>query len=374
MFIKGMDFSSLCEQDGLSAVIKNADGVTAPLCETLTSYGVNSARLRLWVNPYDESGAPYGGGTCDYNALLYNAREAKRFGMSILLDLHYSDFWTDPGKQTKPKAWRNLSFSALTAAVHDYTADVLKRMDDDGIFPDAVQIGNEITSGMLWPDGKLFCGNLSAEFDRLCVLLNSGLSAVAECGKPIKTVLHLERSGDVALYEEWLSNVLRRGIKFDALGVSYYPYWHGNLSALKTNLVNVMQKFEMPVFVAETSYGFTVEDFSAELMPQNYTELAAGAGVAALPEYPMDKHGQAKFIKALMTLLDEIGAFGFYWWEPAWTAVKGGTWASEAARRYIDEAHKGNGNEWANQCLFDYDGMPNPALDEIKRFTPRVKR
>ncbi|MCG6451002.1 glycosyl hydrolase 53 family protein, partial [Vibrio parahaemolyticus] len=139
--------------------------------------GVNSIRARVWVDPASVDGQVYGGGNNTLERSIELGKRAQENGMTFLLDIHYSDFWADPTKQQKPKAWDNLSVDALNQKVYDYTAAVMQAHLKAGVVPDMVQVGNELNGGMLWPDGKSW-GQDGKEFDRLAVLLKSGIQAV----------------------------------------------------------------------------------------------------------------------------------------------------------------------------------------------------
>lgn len=142
-FINGADISILDEMEQSGAIYKSNGTQKDPLT-ILKENGVNYVRLRLWVDPYDANGNAYGAGTNDLNRTLKLAKRAKDKGLKVLLDFHYSDFWVDPGKQNLPKAWQNQSFEQLNSTVYSYTADVLNQMKSQGIYPDMVQIGNEL--------------------------------------------------------------------------------------------------------------------------------------------------------------------------------------------------------------------------------------
>ena len=153
-FIKGFDLSTLLEVERCGG--KFYDGGPAEDAMTiLRRYGANYVRLRLWNDPYNAGGRDYGAGVCDLPTVLILARRARQNGMKWLLDLHYSDFWADPGKQTVPKAWQGLDEDGLAQAVYRYTLDVLAACRAAGVCPDMVQVGNELSKGLLWPTGKV---------------------------------------------------------------------------------------------------------------------------------------------------------------------------------------------------------------------------
>ena len=152
-FIKGMDVSSLPEEAALGARFYD-EGKEGDALEILKKYGANSLRIRLWNDPYSEDGKPYSAGTSDFTKLVALASAGKKLGYSYLLDLHYSDFWADPGKQFPPKEWAYAGADALEKHVYDYTKDVLLKLKRLDLLPEMVQVGNEITNGLMWPHGK----------------------------------------------------------------------------------------------------------------------------------------------------------------------------------------------------------------------------
>ena len=149
-YIKGVDLSAVVEVEELGAKYYD-NGVQGHIFDILKNYGVNSVRLRLWNDPYTEDGVPYGAGTNDLEVYKKLAKRAMDHGMSILLDYHYSDFWADPGKQRVPKAWRGMDADQLEQAVYDYTRETLLEMKAAGVLPQLVQVGNELTHGLMWP-------------------------------------------------------------------------------------------------------------------------------------------------------------------------------------------------------------------------------
>ncbi|SHI24984.1 Arabinogalactan endo-1,4-beta-galactosidase precursor [Vibrio aerogenes CECT 7868] len=156
-FIKGMDISMLPELESLGAEYYD-HGVPTDLVKILKDHGVNYIRARLWVDPESVDGLAFGGGNSTLERAIELGQRAHQQGMKYLLDIHYSDFWTDPGKQFKPKSWEKLSFEQLVQRVYDYTDHVMKAHRGAGVIPDMVQVGNELNSGMLWPEGKSWGG------------------------------------------------------------------------------------------------------------------------------------------------------------------------------------------------------------------------
>lgn len=365
--IKGVDISTLTENEKLGARYYDFNGALADPITVLKSCGISSCRLRLWVDPYDEFGNSYGAGVCDLPTVLGLAKRVKNAGMSFMLDYHYSDFWTDPAKQTKPKSWSLFPLTKLADTVYDYTQKTLQSFIDQGTEPDFIQVGNEITNGMLWDEGKLFYNEQTgakSNFSSLIALLKGGVSAVR--GKTNASIIfHLEKSNDFAMYKEWFFNVLSGGADCDSIGISYYPYWHGTLDEMRQNAEKCSQLFSKNVIVTETAYAFTRELYPTCHHTDGFNKLVVGKDFEGDLPFPTTEDGQSDFIAALCDTVKEFSGgkqSGIYWWEPCWTPVKGSTWASKTAREYIGETHKSGGNEWANQALFDYEGKPLKAL------------
>lgn len=174
-FIRGVDISTLDMLEDLGAKYYQ-NGVKKDALTILHNNGANYVRLKLWVDPYDEYGNAYGGGNNDYATTLALAKRAKSLGMGILIDFHLSDFWADPANQIKPKSWENLTFSELKTTLYNYMKNTLNDFASDGIVPDMVQVGNEISAGILYSDGKVGDGN--NDFSNLAALLESAISGV----------------------------------------------------------------------------------------------------------------------------------------------------------------------------------------------------
>lgn len=367
-FYKGMDLSTIKEVESLGGKFYD-HGEEKDVFEILKNYGANAVRLRLWNDPYAEDGTPYGAGTNDLATTIELAKRAKAHGMEVLLCMHYSDFWADPGKQRVPKAWRGMDAVQLEQAVYDFTRNTLLAMRQAGVFPDLIQVGNELTNGMLWPIGKLQeCGN----YDNLAKFVSAGIRAVRSLDQELPVMIHLDNGGNGPMYRDWFDHYMERGEDFQIIGLSYYPFWHGTLKDLQDNMNDLAVRYGKELVIAEVSMGFTMEDYGI------YEELAEDErkGYATKPElvekldFPMTREGQADFMRALFSVMEQVPenkCRGFFYWEPAWIPVPGSGWANEAALQYIEEKGPG-GNEWANQALFDFDGQSLPALEVIRDY------
>jgi arabinogalactan endo-1,4-beta-galactosidase len=332
--IRGADISSLKKSEDHGGVYYDAAGAPADALRVLRDHGLNYARHRVWVASPD--------GYHGLAQLLAMARRYQAIGLRLLVDFHYADSWADPGKQPKPRAWTGLDFEGLKRAVYDHTFEVCSRLKAQGTPPDMVQIGNEITNGMLWPDGSNDQG-----FDNLAALLTAGGRAVKACSPETRVMLHLDNGGNNDLYRRWFDSVIAQGVAFDLIGASYYPYWHGTLADLQNNLDDVARRYGRDIVLVETAYAFTPDD-------QDDCENVIRSQES--PGYPFTPAGQARMLADVMTLVRAVPdgrGLGVMWWDATWTAVPGNGW---------DPAQPAIGNNWENQALFDFDSRPLPAL------------
>lgn len=228
-FIIGLDISSVPEQEDWGIWYSDR-GVRKDFFDLARDRGVNYVRLRLFHDPstpngyqfeYDDKQKPY----CNLEQTIQMAKRAKAVGMGVLLDLHYSDTWADPGDQQKPAAWVGLSFDQLVQAVGEYTEQVVRAMVDAKAIPEMVQVGNEITRGLLFPDGS------TSDWNKTAALLQAGLQAVKKVDPRIQTVLHNELAGNAGAANAWVSSALDHGLQFDIVGLSTYTWYHGQPSA-----------------------------------------------------------------------------------------------------------------------------------------------
>jgi len=364
-FIKGVDLSTLLELEQCGAKYYD-NGRETDILEIMKGYNINSVRLRLWNDPYDENGKPYGAGTNDMEVTIKTAKRVVDAGFGFLFNLHYSDFWADPGKQIKPKAWKNFSVEELEQAVFDFTKDSMEKLIAAGAKPTMVQVGNELSNGLLWPEGK------KPDYDNIARFVNAGIKGVRAVDKTVPIMIHLDNGGNNELYRDWFDHFMERGEEFQVIGLSYYPFWHGSLQSLEDNMNDVAARYKKDVVVAEVSMGYTMEDYAAyeKLRPQERKGYATRKELVEKIEYPMTKEGQADFMQDIMTRIAHVKegrGKGFYYWEPAWIPVPGSGWATPESLKYMNDPGP-CGNEWANQALFDYEGNVLPALKVIRDF------
>lgn len=365
----GIDVSTYYETLAHNAKYLDGGKAVDPL-NLLRLNGVDCMRIRLWVNPYDEHGNPYLGGTCDLDNALKLCALAKQYGFSIMLDFHYSDFWADPSKQFVPKAWANLSFDELVAKAGSYTDETLNVFRKIGVDFEYIQVGNEITNGMLWPHGKLDApeagSSVRSGYPNFIALIKAGLASCRRVYPQAKLILHLERSHDRQVYNEFFTQMQQNNVDYDVIAFSYYPYWHGNFDQFFAN-VDMCKKFGKELVVAELGYAFTVEPFIKEA--HGGAKLILGneeMANASAQKYPITPQGQAAFTRDFLVLARQHGVSHVFWWEPLWLHGDGTQWASLEGEVYNGEVGKPTRNEWANQCLFGYDGEKLPVFDEFK--------
>jgi arabinogalactan endo-1,4-beta-galactosidase len=335
--ILGADISSLKKSEDLGGIYKYPDGTQADALQILSDYGLNYARLRVWVDPAD--------GYHDKDRILQMALRLKEYDIKLLVDFHYSDDWADPGKQIKPVAWKEYDFEQLKQALYYHTFDVCSSLVAQGTPPDMIQVGNEINAGMLWPDGDY------NHFDNLAALLKEGHRAVKDCSSTTSVMLHIAEGGDNDLARWWFDNITGRDVPFDVIGISYYPFWHGTLGQLQTNLNDISSRYNKDVIVVETAYAFTDQN-------NDFLENIASSAMST-PGYPFTSEGQRAMLRDIMAIVRAVPdgrGLGVFYWDATWTAVPGNGW---------EATNLASGNAWENQALFDYDERALPALEEF---------
>jgi len=247
-FAKGADISWLLQMEASGYVFYNTDGKAEDCFKILKDHGINSIRLRTFVNPSNNPQS----GHCSKEETVAMAKRAKQWGMKVMINFHYSDSWADPGKQNKPKAWEDLDFAALKKKLYDYTYDVIAALKNEGVTPQWVQVGNEIPSGMLYPEGHI------DNWPQLVELLNMGYDAIKAASPTSQVILHVDQGNNNERFRWWFDNATKYGAKYDIIGMSYYPYWlegkpdyTENIDDLAWNLKDMVSRYNKDVMVVE---------------------------------------------------------------------------------------------------------------------------
>ncbi|MCC8065052.1 MAG: glycosyl hydrolase 53 family protein, partial [Clostridiales bacterium] len=380
-FMRGMDLSTFYTNWTNGAVYydyegneySQANGNAVDFFQFLyDKCGVNWVRLRVWNDPYDEDGNPYGGGNNDVKTAAIIGKWASDAGMSVLIDFHYSDFWADPGRQLAPKAWADMDIDEKVEALYDYTYESLEYLLDAGVNVGMVQVGNE-TNGALCGEAidwsEAFDASTNQTWQNIVKLFKSGSSAVRdisdEYGTTIKVALHFTNPNNAN--PSWYAGLLDdAGVDYDAMGISYYMYWHGTMSNLQNEIETIASTYGKEVFIAETAYPYTSENFD-DLGNQvtSFDDFDMNANLYAISEA-----GQEAALTAILnTAANSNGCTGMFYWEPAWTALdedtldSGTGWATKWASDYISYSMSASeGSSFDNQTLFDSTGHPLAAL------------
>lgn len=352
----------------------NEDGIAQDVYQILKNHGVNYIRIRLWNDPYnyvtnedDEVvKVPYGGGINDLATDLAIAKDARRAGLKILLDFHYSDFWADPSNQVIPKAWKDLtSPKAVEDALYTFTKTTLEAFEAIGALPSMVQIGNETTPGMMTqypgPTNQNLTGNSpyyitqktglsasiagssgSANFLRY---IKAGIKAVNDVDDDILTMIHLARglsntTGIINYFNQFTD------VDYDIIGLSTYTYYHGSPVTIAAGARAVSQAFpDKKITFAETAYAYTLANHLQTSNIFGTSQIESG--------YPVTVQGQASLLRDIIAANANLAnGFGVFYWEGCWLPVRGAGWADANTK-----------SSWSNQALFSYDGKALPSLN-----------
>ena len=393
--IRGMDISSYTALKKAGVKYYDFDGKETSLLKVLHDNGVNYIRIRIWNDPTNEKGETYGGGANDVAAGLEIAKEAAQYDMKLLLDFHYSDFWADPALQKIPKAWEKdkNDTEKMKQNVYDFTKDTIKKFQEVGADIGMVQVGNEITNGMLdiMPDyskGETYkdtWGN-AKNAKILCGYLKAGIKAVRECTPKALVTLHLESMG-YGKCSEIMNAWERNGVDYDVFGSSFYQFWQGNSSK---NALAGLQKIENLAKSRGKMYAVMETSWLNSLKDADGTSNVIGEGHANAKVYSDDPQGQVDALTDMyQTLLSNDNGLGAFYWEGAWIPVKAGWtnwkynkdmsdrygtgWAAQGAKGYYPDNkmyYNGQpawgGSSWDNQTLFDSNGYPLQSLKFYK--------
>ena len=324
---RGVDLSYVNELEDCGAVYRYEGEVADPYA-IFAGKGANLVRLRLWHSPdWTEYGT--------LPDVTRSIRRAKQHDMAVLLDFHYSDDWADPGNQIIPAAWRSAKTTEeLAQRLHDYTYETLMVLDEQGLLPEYVQVGNEINTELLLTEE--IAEHTPINWERNVVLLNAGISAVRsaseDSGKSIGLMLHVAQPENVG---PWVDAAAEAGIlDFDIIGVSYYAKWSKMpFNLLEEAIRRLHHRYGKDVVVVETAYPWTLR-----YNDQAHNILGADS---LIDGYPATQDGQRRLLIDLTSAVLGGGGLGVVYWEPAWVS-------SRCKTRW------GQGSHWENAALFDF--------------------
>lgn len=307
--------------------------------------GCNNVRVRLWHTPTWKKEVTNGRLYSDLTDVEKTIRRAKQAGMSVNLNLHYSDDWADPNKQNIPAAWAGLPFKVLQDSVYNYTLSVLNYLQARDLVPEMIQVGNENNNGMLWPVGKVDW-NMPDNWENFGALINSGIRAVRDFSKTSvikpQVIVHVAQ---LQFAPQWTENLTTLGgvNDFDILGLSHYYKWSTvhPLKEVGDTIRLLVNKYGKKVMVVETAFPWTFEN------GDNYNNLFGDPN--ELIGYEATVPAQLEYMKNLTQTIISAGGDGIMYWEPAWiTSPMKDRW--------------GTGSSWENAALFDFKGNALPAI------------
>ncbi|MGA2352262.1 MAG: glycosyl hydrolase 53 family protein [Terracidiphilus sp.] len=246
VFAKGADVGWLTQLEGLGYTYVDETNTKISALQILKNHGVNTIRIRTFVNPTITTGS-LGVGDNNQAGSIALAQLANSMGFQIIIDFHYSDTWADPGHQTIPSAWAGQTYAQLETSVYNYTYDFMKALAADGIYPQWVQVGNEINSGLLWPTGEY------TNFAQMAGLINNGYNAVKAVSSSTQVIIHLANLSNLSDFEWFFDNLKADGGKFDVIGASYYD-GPGTLSTITTNLTTLAARYSKPIMICEMGH------------------------------------------------------------------------------------------------------------------------
>ena len=248
-FAKGADVSWVTQMEQEGCRFYKADGSQSECMALLKDLGINAIRLRVWVNPKD--------GWCGKDDVVAKARRAKDLGLRVMIDFHYSDWWADPGKQNKPDAWKSLDFEGLKKALADHTTEVLNALKAAGVTPEWIQVGNETTGGMLWPDGQNYT---DAGFGSYVQLHNAGYDAAKAVFPKAQVMVHVDNGWKWETLDWFFKSFKIKGGKCDLIGLSLYPEksnWQQYNQQICDNIKKLYDMYGKETIVCEVGMAWT---------------------------------------------------------------------------------------------------------------------
>jgi arabinogalactan endo-1,4-beta-galactosidase len=308
-FLAGVDVSHINLFEKHGAVYRDYDGRPIDLFDLLKKYGINCIRLRLFTSSEEQARDNPMDSAQTLNYTLNLALRVKKKNLPFLLDIHYSDSWADPGKQTKPSKWVNLTFEQLKQQVYEYTRDTIKAFIQQDTLPDYIQIGNEITAGILWPDGKW------TDWKKFAILLRAAIKGVRDVTQKPKTILHVTYAAKWEQTKYFFDQVTNENIPFDIIAQSYYPFWHKSIDDVEKCLIKTAERYKKPIIIMETAFPWIPID------PSNRDSVKNMTGIDGGPQ------GQVDFVRKLANTLKELPnnrGFGIFWWAAEYQSIMPG--------------------------------------------------
>ena len=337
-FYKGMDLSFQSELETFDLNYKDTNGNPVELLDFVSENGTNLVRLKLWHTPEDGEN-----GLTDVKAY---AQRVKAKQMDFLLNIHYSDFWADPGTQTPPVAWQNMTTEDVRVAIYEYTKDVVTQLKNQNTLPEMIQIGNETDSGFLWDYGKVW-NDFSNNWSNYAILVKEAIRAVKEVDTDdsVKIMLHLSNLENAIFFFDELSAF---NVDYDIIGLSYYPQFHTkDLNLVQFKLNELATTFNKDILMVEVAYPFTFD------WNDNNTNYI-GSEDQILSQFSATPEGQKAYFTWLVNTIKNIPnnrGIGFCYWAPDWVAFPG------------NENTSTSGSSWENQCMFDFNLNALPVFD-----------
>lgn len=330
-FIMGMDASCVPSLEASGVKYYDHDGNEKDVYQILAENGVNYIRVRVWNDPFDSNGMGYGGGNCDIENAIAIGKRATQYGMKLLVNFHYSDFWADPAKQMVPKAWKDMDVVQMSEALYNYTKESLQKLVDAGVDVGMVQIGNE-TNGYM-------CG--FKKWADIGKLMSAGSKATREVCPNALIALHFTNPENVERYPQYAWYLATQQVDYDVFASSYYPAWHGSIENLSNVLNKVATDYGKKTLIVETAYANTLVD----------TDFFGNGGTDGVKNYPFTEQGQANHLIDLIDAAtnDMTNCIGLFYWEGTWISVGGETWEENSA---IWEQY---GSGWASSYASGYD-------------------
>jgi arabinogalactan endo-1,4-beta-galactosidase len=321
-FLAAVDFSDLAFFESKGIKYKDGGQVEDAL-QILKSHGINCVRLRLWTSSQSQAASDPYDFINNTNYTVPLAVRVKNAGLLFCLDFHYSDTWADPGKQATPQAWTNnlalFGFPNLLQQMRNYNSNTIVTFANAGAMPDYVQIGNEITDGMLWPTGKLSgtWSKSNPSWIRLGQLMKAAIQGIQDAtnatgAKMPQIIVHIDRGGDWNTTKSYFENLNAQGVPYDIIGESYYPFFHGSPTNLNICLSNAAVEFGKPIIVAEDAFP--------------YTNTCPSSWLTQLFGYPPTPAGQASFVDAVGQIIRSVPnnlGHGFFYWGTEYQTANG---------------------------------------------------